>query len=40
MTDDDASFRDFVYGAHRRLVNFVEFLTGDRGRGEDLVQAA
>jgi RNA polymerase sigma-70 factor (sigma-E family) len=40
MSVDDALFRDFVHGSQKRLVNFAEFLVGDRGRGEDLVQDA
>jgi RNA polymerase sigma-70 factor (sigma-E family) len=37
---EDALFRDFVYGSQKRLVNFAEFLVGDHGRAEDLVQDA
>jgi RNA polymerase sigma-70 factor (sigma-E family) len=36
----EASFRDFVHGSQKRLVNFAEFLIGDHGRAEDLVQDA
>lgn len=38
MTDRDAPFREFVIASQRRLVDFAELLTGDRGRAEDLVQ--
>jgi RNA polymerase sigma-70 factor (sigma-E family) len=37
---DDALFREFVHGSQKRLVNFAEFLVGDHGRAEDLVQDA
>jgi len=37
---EDATFRDFVHGSQKRLVNFAEFLIGDHGRAEDLVQDA
>jgi RNA polymerase sigma-70 factor (sigma-E family) len=40
VTVDDSQFRDFVHGSQKRLVNFAEFLVGDRGRAEDLVQDA
>jgi RNA polymerase sigma-70 factor (sigma-E family) len=34
----DEQFREFVVDSQRRLVDFAELLTGDRGRAEDLVQ--
>jgi RNA polymerase sigma-70 factor (sigma-E family) len=37
---DDATFREFVHGSQKRMVNFAEFLVGDHGRAEDLVQDA
>jgi RNA polymerase sigma-70 factor (sigma-E family) len=40
VSDTDATFREFVHGSQNRLVNFAEFLIGDRGRAEDLVQDA
>ena len=38
--DRDESFREFVVGSQRRLVDFAELLVGDRGLAEDLVQEA
>jgi len=36
----EIEFRDFVLGTRARLVKFAEFLTGDIGIAEDLVQHA
>jgi RNA polymerase sigma-70 factor (sigma-E family) len=40
QSERDREFSDFVAGTQRRLVHFAELLTGDHGRGEDLVQDA
>lgn len=40
LTADDAGFSAFVAASSRRLLHAGDLLTGDRARGEDLVQHA